>query len=63
LTPFGLGPIYVVGALLLNGIFLGYALWLYFQPSKRIARQMFFYSLWYLALIFAVAVADRAINL
>lgn len=63
LTPFGLGPIYVVGALVLNGIFLGYALWLYTRPSKRVARQMFFYSLWYLALIFAVAVADRVISL
>lgn len=63
LTPFGLGTIYIIGALLLNGIFLGYALWLYMRPSKRVARQMFFYSLWYLALIFAVAVADRVIAL
>ena len=62
LTPFGLGPIYVIGALAFNGIFLGYALWLYTRPSKRVARQMFFYSLWYLALIFAVAVADRVIT-
>jgi protoheme IX farnesyltransferase len=59
LVPFGLGQIYIAGALLLNGVFLGYALRLYARPSKRVARQMFFYSLWYLALIFAVAVADR----
>ncbi len=61
LTPFGLGPIYFAGALVLNGIFLGYAIWLYRKPSKRAARQMFFYSLWYLALIFAVAVVDRIV--
>jgi protoheme IX farnesyltransferase len=61
LTPFGLGWLYLVGALVLNGIFLGYAIWLYRKPSKRAARQMFFYSLWYLALIFAVAVVDRII--
>ena len=30
-------------------------------PSKRIARQMFFYSLWYLALLFAAAVVDRIV--
>lgn len=59
LQPFGLGAIYVAGALILNGIFLAYAIQLYRQPSKRIARQMFFYSLWYLAGIFAVAVIDR----
>lgn len=59
LLPFGLGAIYLAGALILNGIFLCYAIQLYRQPSKRIARQMFFYSLWYLAGIFAVAVIDR----
>jgi protoheme IX farnesyltransferase len=45
----------------LNGIFLWYAIRLYVQPSKRIARHMFFYSLWYLALIFAAAVVDRIV--
>ncbi|MFT4038418.1 MAG: heme o synthase, partial [Thermomicrobiales bacterium] len=59
LTPFGFGAIYLIGSLILNGIFLAYAVLLYRNPSKRAARQMFFYSLWYLAGIFAVAVADR----
>ena len=59
LTPLGLGWIYLGAALILNGVFLGYAIRLYVDPSKRIARQMFFYSLWYLALIFAAAVIDR----
>lgn len=61
LTPLGLGPIYLAAAIALNGIFLGYALWLYRKPSKKIARQMFFYSLWYLALLFAAAVIDRIV--
>ena len=46
---------------MLNGIFLWFAVRLYRDPSKRIARQMFFYSLWYLALLFAAAVIDRIV--
>jgi heme O synthase-like polyprenyltransferase len=45
----------------LNGIFVMLAVQLYRAPSKRLARQLFFYSLWYLALIFAVMVADRLV--
>ena len=52
----------LAAALLLNGIFLWLAIRLYRQPSKRVARQMFFYSLWYLAVLFAAAVADRIIG-
>jgi heme O synthase-like polyprenyltransferase len=37
------------------------ALVLFWRPSKRHARQLFFFSLWYLALIFMAAVADRLI--
>jgi protoheme IX farnesyltransferase len=62
LTPLGLGWIYLGSALLLNSIFLAFAIRLYARPSKRIARQMFFYSLWYLALLFAAAVIDRIVN-
>jgi protoheme IX farnesyltransferase len=61
LTPLGLGPIYLGSALVLNGIFLWFAIRLYVQPSKRVARQMFFFSLWYLALLFAAAVIDRIV--
>jgi protoheme IX farnesyltransferase len=61
LTPLGLGSIYLGSALLLNGIFLWFAIRLYIQPSKRVARQMFFFSLWYLALLFAAAVIDRIV--
>lgn len=61
LVPFGLGWIYLIAALLLNGFFLVLALRLYQAPSKALARQVFFYSLWYLALLFGAMVADRLI--
>jgi protoheme IX farnesyltransferase len=61
LAPLGLGGIYLGAALLLNGIFLWLALRLALAPSKRIARQIFFFSLWYLALLFAAAVVDRIV--
>jgi protoheme IX farnesyltransferase len=61
LTPLGLSWIYLSSALVLNGIFLMFAIRLFVDPSKRIARQMFFYSLWYLALLFAAAVIDRIV--
>ncbi|MEA2531633.1 MAG: heme o synthase, partial [Thermomicrobiales bacterium] len=61
LVGFGLSWIYLAGAVALNGIFVMLAVQLYRAPSKRLARQLFFYSLWYLALIFAVMVADRLV--
>ena len=61
LIPFGFGEIYLAGALLSNGIFLLLALRLYTSPSKQQARQVFFYSLWYLLIIFGAMVADRLI--
>jgi protoheme IX farnesyltransferase len=61
LTPFGLGEIYFASAIALNGIFLLLALQLYRTGSKHFARLTFFYSLWYLALIFAAMVVDRMV--
>ena len=61
MAPLGLGSLYLAAALVLNGIFLWFAIRLYVQPSKRVARQMFFFSLWYLALLFAAAVIDRIV--
>jgi heme o synthase len=58
---FGLGEIYFVSAVLLSGLFLLWAARLYMHPSKRLARETFFYSLWYLALIFGAMVVDRTV--
>ena len=58
---FGLSWLYLTAALVLNGVFLFLALRLWWTPSKRLARQTFFWSLWYLAFLFAAMVADRLI--
>ena len=61
LVPFGMSWIYVAGAAALNGWFL-YLVWQLFKdPSKARARTSFFYSIWYLAGMFAVMVADRMV--
>lgn len=59
LVPLTMGWLYLVGALVINGIFVWLAFRLVREGTKKLARQTFFYSLWYLALIFAVMVADR----
>jgi protoheme IX farnesyltransferase len=61
ITPFGLGEIYLVSAIVLNVIFLGLAIALFRKGTKKIARQTFFYSIWYLALLFAAMVLDRMV--
>lgn len=61
LLPFGLGEIYFVSAIALGAIFLLLALQLYRTGSKHFARLTFFYSLWYLALIFTAMVVDRMV--
>jgi protoheme IX farnesyltransferase len=58
---FGLGEIYLASAVVLSGLFLLWAARLYATPSKRLARETFFYSLWYLALIFGAMVVDRVV--
>lgn len=61
LVPFGMGIIYLVGIIALNAVFLWYAWLLLTEPSKARARQTFFYSLWYLALLYVVLVIDQLV--
>lgn len=61
LAPFGLGGIYLGSAVVLNGIFVFMAYKLYKSGSKHDARLTFFYSIWYLFLIFGAMVVDRMI--
>lgn len=61
LVPLGLSWIYAVAAIAINAAFLGTALRLYRTPSKRLARNLFMQSLWYLALLFTAMVVDRLI--
>ena len=59
LVPFGMSLIYLFGALILGGWFLYLAWKLLTDPSKAMARRMFFFSIWYVAGLFAVMVVDR----
>lgn len=61
LVPFGMSWIYFAGTLLLCGYFLYLAWRLLMDPSKELARETFFYSIWFVAGIFAVMVSDRLI--
>jgi heme o synthase len=56
-----LGWVYLGGAVVLDGIFLAYALRTYRDSSARSAGRLFHYSLLYLALLFAVAALDSAV--
>ena len=61
LVPFGMSWLYLIGAVALGGYFLWMAWQLLQVPSKALARKTFFYSLWYLAGLFAVMVSDTII--
>jgi heme o synthase len=53
------GWLYLAAALVLGGIFIGYAVRIYTSYSDRLAQKTFRYSIVYLALLFAVLLADH----
>jgi protoheme IX farnesyltransferase len=53
------GLLYLVCAIGLGGVFLGYALRLYFRYSDELARATFRYSIVYLAAIFSALLVDH----
>ena len=53
------GLIYVVSALVLDGVFLYYAIRIYRDYSDRLAQTTFRYSILYLTLIFAALLLDH----
>lgn len=53
------GIIYLVVALILNTMFLAYAIALYRQYSDALARKTFKFSIWYLTFTFAALLADH----
>lgn len=59
LIPFGMSWIYMLGAIILSGWFLKLALQLLMHPSKALARRTFFFSIWYVAVLFAAMATDR----
>ncbi len=56
------GPIYLAGAGLLDAGFLIAAVMSLRDPSARAARRVFYYSMLYLALLFAVMAVDRVVS-
>ena len=62
LLPFAYGMsgwIYLAAALVLNGVFTGYAIRLYLHYSDALARRTFRYSIAYLAALFAALLVDH----
>ena len=56
------GSIYMMGAGLLDAVFLATAVVAVRDPSARAARRVFYYSMLYLALLFAVMAVDRVLG-
>ena len=66
LLPFAVrmsGWLYAVGAVILGGIFLWYALRIWFNYSDALARKTFRYSIIYLSLLFAFLLLDHYLPL
>jgi protoheme IX farnesyltransferase len=53
------GWLYLASALVLGGVFIGYALRIYREYSDVLARRTFRYSILYLALLFAALLVDH----
>ena len=53
------GAVYLVAALALGGVFIGYALRIYTRYSDALAQKTFRYSIAYLAFLFAALLADH----
>ena len=56
------GPVYALGAGLLDAIFLATTAMAVLSPTARAARRVFYYSMLYLALLFAVMAVDRVVG-
>jgi protoheme IX farnesyltransferase len=57
-----MGYVYLIGAVILGGIFIYMAIRLMLDTSRKWARTIFWFSNCYLTLIFAVMVLDRVIH-
>ena len=66
IMPFAIGMfgwIYLLGAIVLNGIFFYYTWSLYRNYSDELSRKTFVYSIQYLGLLFALMMIDHYLNL
>ncbi len=53
------GILYLISALILGFIFLGYTVKLYMHYSDQLAKKTFRYSIWYLSILFVVLLIDH----
>jgi protoheme IX farnesyltransferase len=53
------GPVYLAGALVLNGIFIGYAVRMRRSERTDLPMRAFRYSINYLGLMFALLLVDH----
>lgn len=53
------GWVYLVGAVLLGAVFVGFAWQVWRHYSDAVSRRTFAWSIWYLALLFAVMLVDH----
>lgn len=63
ILPFSLhfaGYIYLLSAIVLNSIFLVMTFLLYLDQQNKLAVKVFFYSIFYLFLLFLIAIIDKA---
>ena len=66
LMPFSMGmsgALYLVGAVVLDAVFLYYAVKLYINYSDELAKKTFRYSILYLTLLFAVLLVDHFLKI
>ena len=57
-----MGLIYLLSALVLNGLFIGWSLKLYRKPMTRTAWGLFRFSIYYLALLFFAMAVDQLVR-
>ena len=57
-----MGVIYLVAALVLNGVFIWWSIKLYRKPTTRTAWGMFRFSIYYLALLFLAMAVDQLVT-
>jgi protoheme IX farnesyltransferase len=58
----GMGPLYLVAAIVLGGAFLALTVQLYRRPSNQLAMKVFTYSITYITLLFGAMALDQFVR-
>jgi protoheme IX farnesyltransferase len=54
-----MGPVYLVSALVLGGLFTAMTVKLWLEPSTKLAMRVFTYSITYITLLFGAMALDQ----